>query len=774
MVLPKSLQQFIQSRWPWLALSLILTATLFLTATIGWFWYIDQRDSAARALSLDLLWLEQNVTQSLNDNQRMMEIWARDLQQPTPRAIAEFLTLSNDLMKENQALIAIDYLDRNGRRIGGLPGYTERPQKLPPLTDPLVTEAIQHSLAMKKPGYSRVIEQYAPLWVLAVPISDEASSAGVVLLTYDLDQLLSAEVPWWFVQRYDLSLVDRDDKQLSPHDGNVINPDSDIHKLNFGPDGSGLSLHASLHATNQYVKPIFWLSVAVIISGLLIIWLLRLLQRWLRERLDAQQALSNELGFREAMEQSLVTGLMAFDNEGKIIYVNPGVCTMLGWHAESLIGTSAPFRFWHPEFISECYTAHTAMLRGDNPEQGRRLNLIDSSGTKLAVRLFASRLVSGVSNGWMVSLYDTTELQKEREALASSREQLYLVLSGLDAAVFVSRVSDGQLLFRNHHNTDLFKFEAAAECCLISWPGVPHGVKITAIEFDDAGRWYHLERRIIEWVDGSPVSLDIATDITAEREAMETARERDELLQRTARLANLAEFATGIAHELNQPLTAIANYSAVASAYLATDPPQIHKINEAVQLMGEESTRAGKIIQSMRNFIQKRTIRHDQHNLYELLAQPLLSLRPLAQRLQFGIGVEVPDRSIVIDCDPVMIEQVIFNLIRNGLEAVATIRQEHLHEAVKLQIRREMDDVVVSVSDCGPGLSDPDKLFQPFYTTKSEGMGLGLAICRTVIESHGGVLWAEPNKLGGVTFSFKLRCNANSEFSNECSLVFPT
>ncbi|PRC94652.1 ATP-binding protein [Solimicrobium silvestre] len=759
-------QKFVQSRWPWLAASLILTVALFVSSTLGWLWYADQRDAAARELSLDLLWLEQNVTQTLSDNEHMLDNWARDLQTPSAHSYADFLSLADGLMKENPALISIDYLNKNGQRVIGLPNYTERPAKLPPVNDPLITEAIQRCYTLKKPVFSRVIEQYAPLWVMVVPVSDEVSNEGVVLATYDLDQLLSLQVPWWFVQRYDLSLVDRDNKQLSPHDGSTIEVSRDVHKLNFGPDNSGLSLRASSHAREHSEGLLLWLSAAVVAFGLLIIWLLRLLQRWLRERQIAQQALSHELRFREAMEQSLVTGLLAFDKAGRIIYVNPALCNMLGLSAESLIGSSAPFPFWPQENLNECQAAHDAMLRGDNPDNGRRLNLMDADGTRLSVRLFASRLASPIvngdnkQNGWMVSLYDTTELQKEREALASSREQLYAVLSGLDAAVYVSSLSDGRVLFRNRHHAALFRFDAEGDCCLICWPELMHGSELTSVEFRDrqSGRWYHLERRTILWVDNSPVLLDIATDISAKREAADTAQERDELLQHTARLANLAEFASGIAHELNQPLAAIANYSAAADAFLEAQPVQTAKVHEAVRRMGDESRRAGKIIHSMRSFIQKRAIRHDFHHLKELLTEPLALLAPLAQRLQVEIVLELLEEEITIECDAVMIEQVLFNLIRNALEAVAG--SDQTDEGVIVRIERDDENVTVSVSDRGPGIQEPDKLFQPFYTTKSEGMGLGLAICRTVIESHGGRLWAEANVGGGARFSFRLRCNA--------------
>ncbi len=522
-------QKFIQSRWPWLAASILLTVGLFVTTTLGWLWYVDQRDSAERVLSLDLLSLERSIIQNLDENQQKLKIWSRKLQHPNSRSTIEFLSLSDGLMEENPALVAIDFVDQDGQRVMGLPTYVDRPERLPDVTDPLIIDAIQRCHDMKIPVYSRVIERFAPLWVLAVPVSDEAAEDGVVLATYDLDQLLSSQVPWWFVKRYDLSLIDRDNNQLSPRDGSVAGVISDVHKLNFGPDNSGLSLHASPRADGYSRQTLLWLSAAVIALGVLIIWLLQLLQRWLR--------------FRQA--------------------------------------------------------------------------------------------------------------------------------------------------------------------------------------------------------------------------AQEMTRQRDELLQQTARLSTLAEFATGIAHELNQPLYAVSNYSAVALAQLETQPLEIAKVRHAIQRAGEEAVRAGKIIQSVRSLIKKSPSNVARYKLIDLLTEPLLLLKPLSQRLQLGINVNVPDRDIILVCDAVMIEQVILNLIRNGLEAVAeagcsakTING--MHDAVTIQTVLDQDFVVVCVSDRGPGIAYPDKLFQPFYTTKKEGMGMGLAICRTVIENHGGKLWAENNPAGGASFYFKL------------------
>jgi signal transduction histidine kinase len=127
----------------------------------------------------------------------------------------------------------------------------------------------------------------------------------------------------------------------------------------------------------------------------------------------------------------------------------------------------------------------------------------------------------------------------------------------------------------------------------------------------------------------------------------------------------------------------------------------------------------------------------------------------MADRLQVGIAVQARDRMAQIDCDAVMIEQVVVNLLRNALEAVATLPAPP-PDAVTVQVEGDAESVAIRVSDRGPGIADPARLFQPFYTTKPEGMGLGLAICRTVVESHGGRLWAEDNPGGGAQLTVRL------------------
>ncbi|MEK8033632.1 ATP-binding protein [Ideonella sp. DXS29W] len=657
---------FVHRRWPWWAASLALVLGLFVSTTLGWQWFKDQRAQQDHRSALDGLWLEQTIRSTLDQHQRMLVNWAHDLAPPSPAALDEFTSRIDGLMKEHPALLAIDFVDRQGRRLAGLPAYDLRPSQLPPLSDPLIASAVERAHTLQRPAYSKVIEQGAPLWVLAIPVSDDNTAHGTLLATYDLDRLLEQEVPWWFVQRYDLALVDRQNKRLSPRD---VSPSLDVttdgvthRQLGFGPADSGLSLWQQPHPSGHPSALLAGLAAAVVAFGLLIVALLRVLQRWLRERVAAQQALADALQFRQAMENSLLTALVAFGRDGRLIYANPALGRMLGLDNATLVNQVAPFSFWpgepHAALRGECAEAHEAMMRGHSPAHGQALTLQRADGSLLPVRLFASPLVGsdGQPQGWMASLHDTT----------------------------------------------------------------------------------------------------------AEHEAARVARERDELLQRTARLASLAEFASGIAHELNQPLAAIANYAAVADSVLALSPPPPGKAEDAVARIGEEARRAGRIVQSLRGFIQKRRVEHRRHAVRSLLAEPLLLLEPLAQRQRVHIGVQI-EGDPEIDGDGVMIEQVLLNLLRNALEALpmAAPSTQAPHsvpppDAVTVRVQVDDDHVVVSVADRGTGLADPAQLFQPFYTTKSDGMGLGLAICRTVIESHGGRLWASAREGGGTLFSFRL------------------
>lgn len=262
-------------------------------------------------------------------------------------------------------------------------------------------------------------------------------------------------------------------------------------------------------------------------------------------------------------------------------------------------------------------------------------------------------------------------------------------------------------------------------------------------------------------------------DLTEQRRVEELNRASQDRLQATARLATVGEMASLLSHELNQPLAAIASYATGTLNLIedpATDVP-LPELQQAMRRIGEQAGRAGRVIKSVADFVRRREQVREAvapADLFEAIA-PLLGLQAKKQaiRVQLDIEADLPR----VMCDRTMVEQVLLNLARNGMQAmpdgdpparsglrVLTLgaRRLRLHAEPEQPPRKAW--VEFAVTDHGLGLSDEvrDKLFTPFFTTKAEGMGLGLSLCRTVVEQHGGALAHEVASPRGTTFRFTL------------------
>ena len=227
-------------------------------------------------------------------------------------------------------------------------------------------------------------------------------------------------------------------------------------------------------------------------------------------------------------------------------------------------------------------------------------------------------------------------------------------------------------------------------------------------------------------------------------------------LVHTSRLTAMGEMASALAHELNQPLSAIANYMKGAEQLLEAEPPNRERIRRGLRSSAEQAIRAGDIIRKLRGFVAKSDVERRVENLPTLLEEActlaMIGARERGVHLRFAID---PKADLVL-ADKIQVQQVVLNLVRNGIEAMDGQARRDLVIAAKV-LPDNMRQV--SVTDTGTGISPEfaDQLFKPFHSTKSEGMGVGLSISRTIIEAHGGRIWAEPNPEGGSIFNFTLR-----------------
>ncbi|MET0336202.1 MAG: ATP-binding protein [Caulobacter sp.] len=217
----------------------------------------------------------------------------------------------------------------------------------------------------------------------------------------------------------------------------------------------------------------------------------------------------------------------------------------------------------------------------------------------------------------------------------------------------------------------------------------------------------------------------------------------------------MGEMASALAHELNQPLAAIANYLRGAKRLMESAPAPDARVGEALEKASDQALRAGQIIRRLRDFLARGDTDRRVENLSKLVeeasALALVGAKELGVRVRFDLD---PSVDLVL-ADRVQIQQVVLNLIRNGLDAMEQSQQRRLVVATS-----PADDnmVLLSVSDTGSGLAEEvrDHLFQAFITTKPSGMGVGLSICRTIVEAHGGKIFAQNNADGGATFAFTL------------------
>jgi C4-dicarboxylate-specific signal transduction histidine kinase len=316
-------------------------------------------------------------------------------------------------------------------------------------------------------------------------------------------------------------------------------------------------------------------------------------------------------------------------------------------------------------------------------------------------------------------------------------------VEALPHPVYVEETGSGAFLYGNRRFRDTFDAPPPLEA---------------GGEWHDAatGRWYVLHSHPLGRIDGRAASLCVLTDVTEERRARELIAKHRDAAHRTARLIALGEFASAVAHELNQPLAAIATYNHSCMRMLQSGNADPEQLLQTMHICRDQAKRAGKIIQRLRGLLRHPGPALAEQDLNELVGAVLELAEPSARESGVSFEVALSAEPPVVRADRLLIEQAALNLVKNAVEAVQDLEPER--RCVTVATRVEADGSgTLAVSDLGDGVPPEaeERLFDPFVTTKRGGLGLGLSICRSVVEAHGGAIRHEPNGRGA-RFAFTL------------------
>ena len=761
--------------WLWLApyaaIGIFALAMLILTGLLQW----REQDTARSALEGDMHWAERTIEARLHAHQDFLTELGRE-QEFRQLTYESFQVRASRYVRDNPEISAIIWVSIDGKVEWVAPNESTATfvgEQLTGIRLSALQEALRTRRELFSPDYAGADQRRANDLIL--PVQQGSADLGAFIAMQSLEGLLRVTLPTSFTSRYSLSVVDAENREVfsnssvRPTDRRI----SGTISLDLPSNRLGLNIVA-------YRGGGAWLPFvpAALIAFLTLLATATLLQlrRHASRRAETEEQLRAAYAFRQAMSQSLVTGLRAIDLDGRITFVNAAFCRMTGFEEAELVGVAPPYPYWPPEEFDQLQRNIDQALGGQAPPGGFEMRIMRKNGERFDVRLYFSPLIdaAGQQIGWIASMNDITEPKRARVELERAHERFVTVIDGLDTAVHVADAKSGEILFANRAFQHIFGFDTVGRDSALVTAACRPATEALALDPSDidpatlpveifdgeiqhalSGHWYHLHERAIRWVDGRTVRVQLAADITDRKHIDEVNLQQQKRLEQTSRLITMGEMASSLAHELNQPLSAIANYCAGCVKRMQAGNYKLEDLLSAMQKASDQAERAGKIIRRMRDMVKKSDPNRQPIALAELLDEARAFADIEAQRTSTQIVVDLPENLPKIVVDRIMIEQVLLNLIKNGIEAM---HDTPYNRRLLTISARQVDErlLQVEVADNGHGLAEGDmeKIFAPFYTTKQEGMGIGLAICRSIIEFHQGHLWVEARHEGGTVFRF--------------------
>lgn len=496
--------------------------------------------------------------------------------------------------------------------------------------------------------------------------------------------------------------------------------------------------------------------------------------------------------------ENLYGAAFAFDATGHFTYATPMAQTSIAMTLEDLNAPLGGGTFidggdlgWkngvHPDDYEGAATELRRCMRAGEPFN-YEYRVLRASGAyvwhRFAIR--PARAGDGRITGWYGTGADIDVFRKTNDALRESERSLRELIETAPALIW-STTPDGEPVYFSRRLREFFGFDVAE----MDRPGRPRLQSILAavIHPDDlpkvrehfehslrTGNPYaltHRQRRfdgVYRWVETRVAAMrgedgairqwnGVCLDIEDRVRAQEDLRQAQDKLARANEAASLAELSASVAHEVNQPLAAIMTNAQACRRWLIADPPNVERAQTIIERIARSAQSAADIVSHIRALFSQAAGPRASSALGTLIGEVLELLAEDLTRREVPLDIRLAEDLPRVVIDHVQIQQVFVNLLRNAMEAMADV--DAARRELRVEISPDRDGVRIEVADTGPGLADAERVFETFYTTKAEGMGMGLAICRSIVEAHGGRLWAENREPSGARFVFTLPAAVN-------------
>jgi PAS domain S-box-containing protein len=499
--------------------------------------------------------------------------------------------------------------------------------------------------------------------------------------------------------------------------------------------------------------------------------------KWCGTNADIDDRKRAEIDLRRVLDS--IPGLVATNTPtGETELVNRQMAQYFGRTVEELKGWRT-LDAVHPDDLPFVVSTIEAWMRSPGAtgpfEFDLRLRRDDGIYRWFHLRALPERETDGSVVRWYHLLTDIEQRRQAEETIRASELDLRLTVNSIPALVNILTAS-GEIEFTNQplldyfgrtlvelhgwagsdviHSEDLPTVMAAWKHSVET--GTPFDLQHRLRRADGLYRWFHgrilplrdQDDRIIRW-------YSVLTDVDDLKRAEEALRQTQSRLAQAAQIATVAELSASIAHEVNQPLAAVVANAHACLRWLSAEPPNLAKAVESAERIIRDGKDAGEVVRRIRALFSRAEAERVALDVNELIAEVVHLLdREMAKR-HVGVSMHFAMDLPPVVGDRVQLQQLVLNLLLNAIESMDSVLDRPRTIDIHAK-RRSGNAALIEIRDSGAGLRDPDRAFEAFFSTKENGMGMGLAICRSIIEEHNGELWAASSQGGGTTFSFTL------------------